>query len=308
MLLALCTLPALAEAAPVSGTTAPPAASATLPQLSPAEWVNLALIVGGPIILIVLFIKGWLRPGGLKAAGARPVSGLAWWEWLMASLIPLMVAAFAQPAGMKLLKLTEGDVDLPRGAFLKAACAFIPGTAVAIFLARLMSKSASGSGLSVTKGDVPFGGLGFALVVPVITFASWAGELIYTQLTGNKVAAIGHSTLASIADHRDDPWAWGTAALAIVVVPIMEELVYRGFLQSMILRLTGIPGVAVIATTAIFTWMHWTAVDGFWPSLVPIATLSLGLGIAMERCKRIGVPILMHMLFNALNVTLAMLT
>ncbi|MBU6412435.1 MAG: CPBP family intramembrane metalloprotease [Planctomycetes bacterium] len=290
-----------------STTTAPPQASARLPQLSTQEWVMLALIVGGPIVLVMLFVKGWLRPGGLKAAGARQVNGLAWWEWLMGALIPLMAAAFAQPAGMKLLGVSEGDTDSPRGAFLESACAFVPGVAVAIFLARLMNKSAPSAGLSPSKTDAPFGLAGFAMAVPVIVFSNWVGERIYTQLTGQTMPTIGHSTLASIVEYKDDPWTWGTVAISVIVAPMLEEIVYRGFLQSMIVRLTGIPGLAVVLTSAVFTWMHWPSVEGSWPALVPIAVLSLGLGIAMERSKRIGVPIVMHMAFNAVNIALAVL-
>lgn len=265
----------------------------------------LALVVGGPVILIILFIKGWLRPGGLKAAGVRQLTPLAWWEWLMASLIPLMAVAFGQTAGLTLFKLTPASIESPQGAFLASASAFVPGAVVALFLARLMSQSASTAGLKPTKADLPIGAAGFALAVPVIVSANWAGGQIYTKLTGDTVAKISHSTLSSIAEHKDDPWAWGTAAIAVLAAPILEELVYRGFLQSMILRLTGIPGLAVLITTALFTAMHWNAVNQSWPSLVPIAVLSLALGIAMERSKRIGVPIVMHMLFNAANIALA---
>jgi membrane protease YdiL (CAAX protease family) len=267
----------------------------------------LALIVGGPIILVILFIKGWLRPGGLKSAGIRQVSPLAWWEWLMASLIPLMAVAFGQTAGLTLFKLTPASIESPRGAFLASASAFIPGAVVALFLARLMSQSASSAGLKPTKTDLPLGAAGFALALPVIVSANWAGGRIYTQLTGDTVAKISHSTLSSIAEYKDDPWAWGSAAVAIVVAPILEELVYRGFLQSMILRLTGFPGLAVLISSALFTAMHWSAVNHSWPSLVPIAVLSLACGMAMERSKRIGVPIVMHMLFNAANIALATL-
>ena len=35
--------------------------------------------------------------------------------------------------------------------------------------------------------------------------------------------------------------------------------------------------------------------------------LSIGLGIAFERTKRIGVPILMHVLFNAGNVAITLM-
>jgi membrane protease YdiL (CAAX protease family) len=267
----------------------------------------LALIVGGPVILIVLFIKGWLRPGGLKSAGIRQVTPLAWWEWLMASLIPLMAVAFGQASGLTLFKLSPASIESPKGAFLASASAFIPGAVVALFLARLMSQSAASAGLKPTKTDLPLGAAGFALTVPVIVAANWAGGKIYTQITGDTVAKISHSTLSSIAEHKDDPWTWGTAGIAIIVAPILEELVYRGFLQSMILRLTGIPGLAVLISSTLFTAMHWSAVNQSWPSLVPIAALSLGCGIAMERCKRIGVPIVMHMLFNAANIALATL-
>jgi membrane protease YdiL (CAAX protease family) len=296
----------VAEASPVvSGTTAPPQAAARLPQLKPEQWVMLGMLLGGPAIVVVLFIKGWLRPGGLKAAGVRQLGVHPWWMWLMAALLPLMAIVFGQGLAVTAFGMTDASAESVKGAFIASACSYVPGVVTAVFLARLMHQTAPSAGLAPTKGDGPIGGMGFLLAVPVVVTAAAGAEWIFKQVAERDVPRIAHETLASIAENKDNPWVWGSAALAVLAAPVLEELVYRGFLQSMILRLTGIPGLAVVLTSAVFTWMHWKVVGGIWPPLVPLAVLSLAMGIAFERSKRIGVPIVMHVLFNAGNVALA---
>lgn len=289
----------------VSGATAPLQGSAHLPELKPQEWVMLAMLLVGPAVLIVLFVKGWLRPGGLKAAGARQLGAHPWWMWLMATLLPFMAIGFGQGFAATAFKMTDASAESVKGAFIAAACSYVPAVITAVFLGRLMHQTAPSAGLQPTKTDGPLGAMWIALTVPVVVTAAAASEWIYKYSTGDSVPRIAHDTLASIAEHKEDPWAWGTAALAVFAAPVLEELVFRGFLQSMILRLTGIPGVAVMLTTAAFTAMHWKVVGELWPPMVPLAVLSLALGMAFERTKKIGVPIVMHVLFNAGNVALA---
>jgi len=95
----------------------------------------------------------------------------------------------------------------------------------------------------------------------------------------------------------------------VLGAPIVEELVYRVFIQSAIIRVIGGVWPGVLITAGIFAAVHRigdpeSAVP--WVALAPIFVLGLAMGIAYERTKRVGVPILMHMAFNAVNVGMAL--
>jgi membrane protease YdiL (CAAX protease family) len=64
--------------------------------------------------------------------------------------------------------------------------------------------------------------------------------------------------------------------------------------------------ISILGTSTLFTLVHRMGQPPVpWHALVPIFVLSVSMGVAYERTKRIGVPIAMHVCFNALNVALA---
>jgi membrane protease YdiL (CAAX protease family) len=110
------------------------------------------------------------------------------------------------------------------------------------------------------------------------------------------------------------------AVMAIIAAPVVEEIIYRGFIQSSILKLTSRPWTSIFITSIIFAGAHMlpailVALDKGqsltgvipWYSAATVGVLGLCMGIAFERTKEIGVPITMHVIFNAMNVALATL-
>jgi len=98
--------------------------------------------------------------------------------------------------------------------------------------------------------------------------------------------------------------------LAVVVfVPVLEELVFRVFLQSLLLRVTRRPWVAIVLTSVLFTLVH---LGGGVPlesahALAPLFVLSVAMGVAYERTRSVWAPVVMHAGFNGLNVLIAVL-
>jgi len=124
-------------------------------------------------------------------------------------------------------------------------------------------------------------------------------------------------------------------ALACVIAPLAEELLFRGLLQTMFVRLyswrsghsassvmdghlqstlpleyqsalmpitsssAGVRWAAVLTTAAIFAAIH--GVTAFFP---PLFVLALGLGYVYERTGNLWVTITAHALFNTLQILL----
>ena len=101
---------------------------------------------------------------------------------------------------------------------------------------------------------------------------------------------------------RADGW-WLVVLVLIVVVgaPIVEELVYRGFIQGT-LRGTMNHGVALVVTALWFALIHFVPVE--YPGLFAIA---LVLGLSYHFSHRIGMAIVTHMAFNATGLLLVAL-
>ena len=89
--------------------------------------------------------------------------------------------------------------------------------------------------------------------------------------------------------------------IVVVGAPIVEELVYRGFIQGT-LRGTMNHGVALVVTAVWFALIHFVPVE--YPGLFAIA---LVLGLSYHFSHRIGMAIVTHMAFNATGLLLVAL-
>jgi membrane protease YdiL (CAAX protease family) len=88
------------------------------------------------------------------------------------------------------------------------------------------------------------------------------------------------------------------AILMVVLAPIMEEFLFRGYLfkawRSSWLGLTG----TLIVTSLLFTVLHWGQYQ--WILLVIIFIFSIILGLAREKTGSVWVPVILHSLNNLL--------
>lgn len=90
------------------------------------------------------------------------------------------------------------------------------------------------------------------------------------------------------------------AVLAVLVAPFFEELLFRAFLQPLLVQNLGDRG-GVAVTAFLFALMH-----GSLAAFTPIFALGLVLGMVMLRTQRLAAPWTLHALHNGL--TLWMLT
>ncbi|OUU86005.1 MAG: hypothetical protein CBC36_09775 [Verrucomicrobiaceae bacterium TMED76] len=82
---------------------------------------------------------------------------------------------------------------------------------------------------------------------------------------------------------------------AVVVAPLVEEIIFRGYIYPVLKRFTH-PAFSCVMTSLLFAVIH-TNVE----SLISLFFLAIVLTMFYEKTKSIWVPILMHSIFNGVN-------
>jgi membrane protease YdiL (CAAX protease family) len=89
-------------------------------------------------------------------------------------------------------------------------------------------------------------------------------------------------------------------ALAIVIAPLAEEFIFRGYLYG-VARKYGGRWCAIGTTSLLFAAIHLHA-----PSFAGLFLLGCLLALLYERTRRLWVPVVAHMSFNTVSVILAL--
>lgn len=218
--------------------------------------------------------------------------------FVLAHLAFVVGLASLQPLLMPDLDVTaELYADLPSALGLQGVATALAAL-VAVAMARTLPRGAEGhTGLRRHAGPRP---LGLALCawvawLPVIALMSWVNlELI--DAIGLEIEASQAIVQAIVANPENlrSPVVWIAAGL---VVPVGEEIVFRGALQGG-LRPFMPPSVAAAAAALVFASLH----DG--ASMLPVAALGFLLGMLYERTRSLVVPILVHAIHNTSQLVL----
>jgi membrane protease YdiL (CAAX protease family) len=100
--------------------------------------------------------------------------------------------------------------------------------------------------------------------------------------------------------------------VAVVMAPVVEEVLYRGLLQSALKNITGSSWKAILIASGFFAFIHLkvapdpTRLVGL-EAMAPLFALAVVLGYNYERTGRLWPSIVVHMLFNAV-VMLSVIT
>ena len=89
--------------------------------------------------------------------------------------------------------------------------------------------------------------------------------------------------------------------LGLIVAPAAEEILFRGILLPLLMKRLGV-GPAVILSSVLFALIHFHV-----PSFFPLFVLAVGLALAYIYTRSLWVPIVMHALFNGMNLAILLL-
>lgn len=136
---------------------------------------------------------------------------------------------------------------------------------------------------------------------PVVQVAHLAGVAVVAGL-GGEHEAVAHDLLREITEARFSIGTWVVVGLVTIAAPVMEEVMYRGALQSLLRRYVGRWG-AIMTTSLVFMAAHWGGVSP--QAMSALFVLSIGFGWVYERTGRLAAPICMHIAFNVANLLIA---
>jgi membrane protease YdiL (CAAX protease family) len=171
---------------------------------------------------------------------------------------------------------------------------------IILILAKLdFARGLKGLGLRLKTApkDLGLAFLTLLAVWPLVLAAMSLTILVTREVSGREYQVPQHEALKLITEYPALPLQVLLVVMAVVVAPIVEEMLFRGLFQTTIRSYLQRPWPAIVLTSILFASIH--PYVSHWPSLF---VLALGLGYAYERSGSLLRPIFMHALFNGINV------
>ncbi|HEX9254330.1 MAG TPA: CPBP family intramembrane glutamic endopeptidase [Candidatus Angelobacter sp.] len=96
---------------------------------------------------------------------------------------------------------------------------------------------------------------------------------------------------------KDRPSALLLASFGILVAPLMEELLFRGFMYPALARWTG-PFISIVVTASAFTLLHGAQLGYSWAPLLLIFIVGVVLTVTRVVTRSVATGVIVHMTYN----------
>jgi membrane protease YdiL (CAAX protease family) len=298
------------------------------PERADRPVVSIGLAGAGLVSAWLILRRRWYDPVPLRPGVEPPLGRIADWPvLLMGGMVVWVAQAIGASSAGTLFSITPDLARSLRGSALVSWGGYAGALAGAVFavlvlpgIARRIHAERAGLGAAVLARAAA----AMALTFPIVMTLGWAAAAASNWLRGETPGRIAHETLRLLSapgarQGEDAVWWWLTAGAVVIGAPVIEELVYRGFIQSAIRRGVlwaaaakhplGAPPVrragwaGVLGASAIFAAMHAGVAEPH--ALITLLGLSIAFGVVFERTRSLAAPVVMHVLFNAANLALA---
>ncbi len=269
-------------------------------------------VLGLPLSAWLLRRSGVLRADAFAGGRGRELPPVPWLLWVVCGVVIFCSMIFGAATALAMAGIAGPDPgEAPESARTRgiaALGAYLVAGSAAIALVVFMRKwFRHGEGaprwLGARPSDALLGLVALAAALPFVQAVNVACVVLYRLVTSRTPPEVAHETLEAMRAAPGDPWVWVQLGAAVLGAPIVEEVLYRVMLQTAILQATGRAWWAIAGSSVVFGLSHAGAVE--WYAMPTLIVLGAALGVAYERTKSLGVPIVMHIAFNALNVWLA---
>jgi len=278
-------------------------------MLQQAIEAGIVLVLAAACVAVMLR-RRWLSPRALEPArDPRPIGPID-------VLIGFVLMLVGVMAGVSLLAAAglgqDPNVAAPRQltglqqavyVMVIQICTAIPP--VAWLVGRVLkAKPPNAIGLLPRRlsREVAVGLLGLVLVTPVIMATHLVSAALAKVVFNHEVDPVAHTALRAMLDAESTGVLAIYLASAVILAPLMEELVYRGLIHN------GVVAAlrpfnrwwAVGVSAVLFTGIH---IQGVAPAALPgLLVLSIALGWLYERTRSLWPGVFLHLLFNAGNI------
>jgi len=218
--------------------------------------------------------------------------------WLSAYAVATVVQLFLIAA----FHISETASEQPDWFLLAGALSlWVPQLTLLVLFSRRMGTAAFVDDFRlrfrlVDLWGVPLGVLSQVLLVGLVTwpFRVWFPDAFDPVEVEDRARGL--------YDSARGPWLIVLGFIVVLGAPVVEELVYRGFLQAGLQsRLNDI--VAILITAVFFAGVHGRIAE-----LPGLFTFALVLGIAFQMTRRLGMSVIAHVAFNATGLAFLAIT
>ncbi len=289
--------------------------------MSGSDWCELVVLPGvGLAVMVIVWRLGYLRASALDAAPRRRV-GLGALDLAMSFAVMFLgmvaVHMVASRLGMSVGgeqvsgEAGQGVGELDAGQYLMRVLLDQGLAKLPVVLFVLWRCSAwrgglneLGVGMRKPVRDALAGVVGLAAALPMAMGLSVVVVFV-GELTGHPQPEIGHDMLAVLQQASS---LWVTVGLfvsAVVAAPVLEEVIFRGLVQTALVGMFGWGHrwIALIAASVVFAGVH---TNQPWQVLPSLFVLAMVMGWLYERTGSLWPSVIVHAGFNAVNVALAM--
>ncbi|HOF17984.1 MAG TPA: CPBP family intramembrane metalloprotease [Phycisphaerae bacterium] len=173
--------------------------------------------------------------------------------------------------------------------------------ALALLVARQTFRFGLRRGMGFSARHWPYdtgrGIFGYFASLPAVIALAAAGSWLLYQYDPALLEEKTHR-LIRLLGQLHGPWKAVLFVGAAVLAPLAEEVFFRGILQSMMRRYTRSPWAAVAIASVVFGLLHMDT-----PQYIPaLIVLGIVLGYNYERSGRLLGPIVLHVMFNGVQL------
>jgi len=260
-----------------------------------ALWMTAVLAAGLTLLISVAGNRGFRRRLLAGQHPARPpwsvgdvllVTALA---FIGVGVTGMLVIALEKPFGSAWLR--QPFVQLLLGVLRLDG---VIAAAVLLVVSRHSPRPARSLGLRAARPawDVLRGATLLGAAIPVWLVFSYTWQVVL-QLLGEKTQL--QEVVQLLVAPQPLVLLLASGAIALVVAPVLEETVFRGFLMPTLTRMAG-PAAGIVLTAALFGMLHG------WPSCIPIFGIGLLLGWLYWKTGSLWVSIGCHSAFNLVSL------
>jgi len=272
---------------------------------------QLTLALG--VVLLAAFGVRVLRQRRLSEVVALPQCDLDGLQGLDAALVAwlfmfLPTVVVSVLGSLDLSGLTGEATEVQRQATVSALAIVISGT-INLFAIVFIGRAKIKGGLKAwgLSGQPVLKQAGWALLIvfmicPLLFGLMYLVVIVYTLLSGGALPE--HVALTTLREASTPLWLVVlTVVNAVVVAPLVEELVLRGILLPVIAKGLRSSWRGIVLTALLFGMIHYNV-----PQTVPSLTLfGIILGYVYVKSGSLVLPMLIHAIFNLRTVVFTLL-